>query len=182
MSISPLFGQFCKNETWFSDSRLFQDRGETYRTSHPERRPYPTSTTRHMLKVKHDKAVGVLLCACYANAVAATARCHTGGVGLDRHDTIVNVDESVALSCALVHIIDIAVSRIIFSIKCHQIEKVAARVVVGKTVLGDGKWNQSTAKQKRGKKVHIGWIVMSDYTQKRQRSVRRGSLYTANKQ
>ena len=108
-----------------------------------------------MLEVKDDEAVGVLLGAGDTNAVAATARCYVGGVGLDSHNAIVHIDQSIALGRALIHIVDIAMRRIIFGIKGHQVEEVVARVVVGKRVLGNGERNQSTAKQKRCRKVHI---------------------------
>lgn len=125
------------------------------RTSHPESRPNPTGTARHMFEVEHNQTMRVLLGACHADAVAATARCYIRGVRLDSDNTVVNVDKSVTLGCCLVHVVDIAMSRIIFCIKSHQIEKVAARVVISQAVLGDGEGNQSTAKQNCSREMHI---------------------------
>ena len=124
-----------------------------------------------MLQVQHHETVGVLFGAGDTNAVAATARCCIGRIGFDGHDTIVHIDQAITLGGALIHVVDIAIGWIVIGKKGHQIEEVVAGVVIGKSVLGHGERNQSTAKPKRGRKVHVGQTVRNDLNENEAKGV-----------
>ncbi|KAL9101083.1 MAG: hypothetical protein Q9163_003631, partial [Psora crenata] len=134
-------------------------------TSHPEGRPDPTSVARHVLQIEDDETVGVLVGAGDADAVTASASTDFGGIGLDGDDTTEGADQACALSGALVNVIDIAVSWVIFlhlqgqrcfmnkgppgkntdRIEAEHGEELVSAIVVLDGVPGKGERNKSTA-------------------------------------
>ena len=66
-----------------------------------------------MLEIEHDKSVSVLFGAGEADAVSATTRCNVGGVGADGHDAILDTGQTILACSVPVHVIHVAVGRII---------------------------------------------------------------------
>ena len=126
-----------------------------------------------MAKVKDNKSVGVLDLACNTNAVATAARSNVIIVDLHEHHAVLHIPETGVLSTSLVHVVDIAVGRIIllakvsladslgcertimYSIKCELVEKVGAAVIIYQSIASQSKGNQSAVEEK-GSQAHNG--------------------------
>ena len=86
--------------------------------SHPEGRPDATGCARHMLEIESNEAVCILLFACNADGVAAPSGCYIGTIGPDGDLATIDADKAGTLSSALVYVVDVAVSGIIFLSLC----------------------------------------------------------------
>ena len=112
ISISPLFGQLYRQ--WVRSEKLKGIIGSTHGSCHPKRRPNPTCVTWHVLEIKHNQPVGILLVACDADAVTATTGCHVRRVCFERNDAIPRACQVIAHRRALVNVIDVAMGRVVF--------------------------------------------------------------------
>ena len=83
-------------------------------TSHPEGWPDAAGCAGHVLEVKGYQTMGVLLFACDADGVSATARGYIRVVGSNGYDAIVDANEARVLGRALVYVVHVAMGGVIF--------------------------------------------------------------------
>lgn len=96
----------------------------------PEGGPDAAGTAGHVFEVEDYEAVRVLLCACYADAVATASAGDSRGVGADDYGAVEDIGEVFLLGGAGVDVVDVAVGGVVFGVEGEPVEEIIAAVVI----------------------------------------------------
>ena len=83
------------------------------RSDHPKGGPDTASIARHVAEVEDYKSMGVLDCARQADAVPPAASRNICIVDLHENDAVLNIPQTGILCTCFVHVIDIAMGRVV---------------------------------------------------------------------